>query len=119
MAGIKGSKLMNQKDFDKIKGLLDQAIPVKYVEKIVGRSSYTVRLVLKSKTYADYQATSKNRPRNSKPEEGGGETDLSRLLTTIQAWHMETNSLLNDMKKRLDFIEGNIIIKDRNFLNGR
>jgi DNA-binding transcriptional regulator WhiA len=55
MAGKKGSKLMNQKYFNEIKKLLEANVPIKYVQDITKRSSYTVRLVSKSETYKDYQ----------------------------------------------------------------
>lgn len=111
-------KSIKQAEFIKIKELQKLSVPAKHIRLITGRSATSQRTINKSETFKDYQRLNRERTggKSKLVEMGGGDTDLSKVLITIESWHQETNSLLNDMKKRLDFIESNIVIENRSFL---
>lgn len=126
----KRGKELKEPDFNKIKELIGAGVPPKYIKEMTQRSGTTISLIKRFSAYQEYRdfvterymRSLQKHPRNVKNitvTEGGGDTDMLKILTTIEGWHLETNSLLNDMKKRLDFIESNMLIKEKSFLNGR
>ena len=68
MAGVKGKgSLFTEKEYKKIKEILNVGVSIAQTSKIVGRSSGLVSLVNKTKNFSEYQV--ENRKRFVKPEE--------------------------------------------------